>query len=174
MLGFYWACFSGGVLFALITIIFGDVLGDALDGFFDFLSMDHLDCMQPVVFVGGITILGGCGIMLSRYTDLALLPVAIISLTLSVVISVIVYFSYVKPMKNSENSTGYSMQDLIGKIGEVSVPIPVGGYGEVLIKGGPGLTNQIAANMDQAEIPAGTRVVVGEVKEGVVYVFLFE
>jgi len=174
MLGFYWACFIGGVLFALITIIFGDILGNFLDGFFDFLSMDHLDFLQPVVLVGGITILGGSGIMLYRYTDLAPLSVAVISLTLSVFISVIVYFSYVKPMKNSENSTGYSMKDLVGKIGEVTVPIPVGGYGEVVIKGGLGLTNQIAANMDQTEIPAGTRVVVGEIKEGVVYVFLFE
>lgn len=174
MLEFYWVCFIGGVLFALVTIIFGDILGDFLDGFFDFLSMDHFDFLQPMVLVGGITILGGSGIMLHHYTRLEPLPVAVISLAIAVVASVIVYFAYVKPMKNSENSSGYSMQDLVGKIGEVTVPIPVGGYGEVVVKAGLGLTNQIAANMDQTEIPTGTRVVVGEVKDGVLHVFRFE
>ncbi|MEM5818849.1 MAG: protease, partial [Desulfitobacterium hafniense] len=28
MLELYWMCLSGGVLFALVSIIFGDVLGD--------------------------------------------------------------------------------------------------------------------------------------------------
>ena len=77
-------------------------------------------------------------------------------------------------MKNSENSSGYSVQELIGKIGEVTVPIPAGGYGEIVVKAGVGLTNQIAATMDHTEIPAGTRVVVGEVKDGVFHVFRFE
>lgn len=174
MLEFYWVCFIGGVLFALVTIIFGDILGNFLDGFFDSLSMDHLDFLQPMVLVGGITILGGSGIMLHHYTHLEPLTVAVISLAVSVLVSVMVYFSYVKPMRNCENSSGYSMKDLVGKIGEVTIPIPVGGYGEVVIKTGPGLTNQIAANMEQTEIPAGTRVVVGETKEGVLYVFRFE
>ncbi|UWG96606.1 protease [Dehalobacter sp. DCM] len=174
MLEFYWVCLIGGVLFALVTIIFGDILGNFLDGVFDVLAMDHLDFLQPMVLVGGITVLGGSGIMLSRYTRLEPLSVAVISLAVAIVVSIIVYFAYVKPMKNCENSTGFSINDLVGKIGEVSVPIPVEGYGEVVIKIGAGLTNQIAANMDHAEIPAGTKVVVGEVKDRILYVFPFE
>ena len=173
MLEFYWVCLIGGALFAFVTIIFGDILGDLLGGFLDF-PMGHLDFLQPMVLVGGITILGGSGIMFQHFTGLEPLPVAVISLTISVLLSVILYFSYVKPMKESENSSGYSVQDLIGKIGEVTVPIPAGGYGEIIVKAGVGLTNQIAATMDHTEIPAGTRVVVGEVKDGVFHVFRFE
>ncbi|WP_368293099.1 protease [Dehalobacter sp. TBBPA1] len=171
---FYWVCLIGGVLFAFVTIIFGDILGNFFDGLFDTFSMNHLDFLQPMVLVGGITVLGGSGIMLNRYTRLEPLPVAVISLAIAVLVSVIVFFAYVKPMKNCENSSGFSMNDLVGKIGDVSVPIPAGGYGEVVMKIGAGLTNQIAANMTQAEIPDGTRIVVGEVKDGILYVFPFE
>jgi len=170
----YWTCLIGGVLFALVNIIFGDILGDMFGGFFDSLSMDHLDFLQPMVLVGGITIFGGSGIMLRQYTHLEPFPVALVSLMMSIAVSFLVYFSYVKPMKNSENSTGFSINDLVGKIGEVTVPIPVGGYGEVVVKVGAGNTNQIAANLEQVDIAAGERVVVGETKDGVLYVFRYE
>lgn len=174
MLEVYWMCLSGGVLFALVSIIFGDVLGDIFDGVFDALSFDHVDFLHPMVLVGGVTIFGGSGVMLSRYTAMEPVPVALLSLMIAIALSILVYFAYVKPMKNSENSTGFSMKDLVGKIGEVSVPIPVGGYGEVILKVGAGNTNQIAATLDQADIPAGTRVVVGETKDGVLYVFPYD
>lgn len=41
----------------------------------------------------------------------------------------------------------------------------------MLIKIGAGNTNQIAASSDGEDIPAGTRVVVAEIKDGVLYVF---
>lgn len=174
MLDIYWLCFSGGVLFALVTLVFGDILGDIFGGIFDSLSMDHLDFLQPMVLVGGLTIFGGSGIMFNQYTNLDPLKTAALSLVISITVSILVYFSYVKPMKNSENSTGFSLKDLVGKIGEVSVPIPIDGYGEVIIKVGAGNTNQIAANLEKLEIPAGTRVVVGEAKDGILYVFPYE
>lgn len=174
MLEIYWICIIGGVLFALVSIVFGDILGDLVGGFFDFLSFDHLDFLHPMVLIGGITIFGGSGIMLSRYTHMEPVPVAILSLMIAIAISILVYFAYVKPMKNSENSTGFSIKDLVGKIGEVTVSIPVSGYGEVLLRVGAGNTNQIAASLDQSEIPTGTRVVVGETKDGVLYVFPYE
>lgn len=174
MLDIYWICFSGGVLFALVTLVFGDILGDIFGGLFDSLSMDHLDFLQPMVLVGGLTIFGGSGIMFNQYTNLDPRLVAALSLMISVILSILIYFAYVKPMKNSENSTGFSQKDLVGKIGEVSVPIPAKGYGEVIIRIGAGNTNQIAATLDDDEIPAGSRIVVGEVKEGILFVFPYE
>lgn len=171
---FFWMCLISGVLFAVVTIVFGDILGDIFGGVFDSLSMDHLDFLQPMVLVGGITIFGGSGVMLSQYTRLGAFPAIIISLAIAIAVSCLVFYCYVKPMRNCENSTGYSMKDLVGKIGEVSVPIPAGGYGEVVINVGAAKTNQIAANLDQIEIPAGARIVVGETKDGVLYVFRYE
>jgi membrane protein implicated in regulation of membrane protease activity len=174
VLEIYWGCFVVGALFAVITVIFGDFLGNIFDGLFDFLSLDHLDFFHPMVIVGGITAFGGAGLVLTRHTSLEALPVAMLSLMTTVLLSFIVYFAYVRPMKGAESSTGFSVHDLVGKIGEVIVPIPARGYGEVFIKVGAGNTNQIAASSDGEDIPAGTRVVVAEARDGALYVFRYE
>lgn len=170
MLGFYWGCLTVGMIFAVVTIIFGDVLGDAFDGVFDFLSLDQVDFMEPMVIVGGITVFGGAGIMLSKYTTLEILPIAILAFIVAILLSMLIYFTYVKPMKNSENSTGFSVLDLVGKTGEVIIPIPNQGFGEILIKIGAGNTNQVAASLNGEEFPAGTMVIVAEVREDTLYV----
>lgn len=174
MHGVYWGCLLGGSIFALVTLIFGDILGDVLGGIADALSSDHLDFIQPMVIVGAITVFGGAGIMLSNYTALGALPVLLYSAMAAVLSSAVTYFAYVRPMKRSENSTGFSLRDLVGKIGEITVPVPLQGYGEVMIRAGAGNTNQIAGSLDGEELPSGTRVVVGEVKDNVLYVFRYE
>lgn len=174
MLEIYWSCLIGGALFALVIVFLGDLIGHVFDGFLDFLSMDHLDFMSPTVIVGGITVFGGTGIMLSKYTSLETLAVAVLALTMSIFISALLYFAYVRPMKNSENSTAFYAQDLVGKIGEVNIPIPKKGFGEVILRVGAGNTNQIAGSFDGEELPAGIKVVVADVKEGILYVFPYQ
>jgi len=92
------------------------------------------------------------------------------SLLVAIVVSLCIYFLYVKRMRDAENSTGFSITELAGRIGEVSAAIPSDGYGEVVIKTGVGVTNQIAASFDKEELPAGTRIVVVEVKDDTLYV----
>lgn len=170
----YWGCFYGGIIFAVITIIFGDILGDVFGGLLDSLSFDHFDFLSPMVIVGGITAFGGAGIMLERLTSLATLSAAILALIIAIALSIFVYFIYVRPMQNAENSNGYSMSDLVGKIGTVTVPVPEQGFGEVLIKIGAGNTNHIACSCDKEEFAAGTRVVVADIKDGVLNVFHYQ
>ncbi len=170
----YWGCFYGGIFFAIVTIIFGDILGDVFGGLLDSLSFDHLDFLSPMVIVGGITAFGGAGIMLERLTSLETLNIAVISLIIAISLSIFVYFIYVRPMQNAENSYGYSMSDLIGKIGTVTVPIPKEGFGEILIKIGAGNTNHIACSCDGEKFTAGTRVVVADIKDGVLNVLRYE
>ncbi|MNZ85027.1 putative membrane protein YuaF [compost metagenome] len=73
-------------------------------------------------------------------------------------------------MENSENSVGFSNSELPGKLGEVTVPIPSNGYGEVMIKMVSGNTLHIASSWDGRDIPAGTLVVVVNTQDGVVQV----
>lgn len=178
MVEVYWACFIGGALFAIVTIIFGDILGHIFDGMFDGIfhavSGHHLDIFPPMVTVGGITVFGGAGIMLTKYTPFQTAAVILLSLFIAFLVSALVYFVYVRPMKNAENSISFSLADLEGKLGEVSVPIPVKGFGEVILRIGAGNTNQIAGSNDNTEISAGTKVVVGEVRDGILYVFKYE
>ncbi|MDF2926809.1 MAG: protease [Paenibacillaceae bacterium] len=167
----FWGCFSFGIIFTFVTVVLGDLLSAGLDGALDFLSLDFLN---PTVFAVGVTVFGGAGIMLTRYTAFAGLFAALAALVIAGVIAYTVGRFYVKPIKKSENSTAYSMVGLSGRIGEVLTGIPVNGFGEVLVKVGAGNTNHVAASFDGNAIQAGTRIVVVEVKNGVLYVSRFE
>lgn len=171
MLQLYWTCFAGGILFTLVTVVLGDMISHAVNGALDFLSADWLN---PTVLVGGITAFGGAGIVLSGHTALAWPVVALLAGMAAAAAGALLYFASVKPLKNCENSTAYSMERLIGKMGEVITPIPAKGYGEVLLKVGAGHANHIAASFDRTDIQAGARVVVVEVRDGTVYVSCFE
>ncbi|MBM6997041.1 protease [Paenibacillus sp. DXFW5] len=164
----FWGCFVGGALFAVISALLGDLLGSWLDGVFDFLSVDFL---KPIITASAITSFGGAGILLHRYTGLGGAGVVVLAIVAAVLLSAAVYFAYVRPMENSENSTGFSESELPGKVGEVTVPIPAQGYGEVMVKLVGGNTLHIASSWDRKEIPAGTVVVVIETaKDGTVQV----
>lgn len=170
MLSIYWGCLFGGLIFALVVLIFGDLLGDAFQGLSHSLSFDHLDFLQPMVLVSGITVFGGTGVVLTQYTLLSLGTVMILSLILAVLLSILIYFAYVKPMKNSENSTAYSMQDLVGQTGEVTTTIPSKGYGEVILRIGAGHSNHIAMSHYEEELPTGTKIFVTQVEQSIVHV----
>lgn len=163
----FWSCFVGGALFTLVSTLFGDLLGGWLEAAFDFLSVDFL---KPIISASAITAFGGSGILLSRYTNIHSIASLIISILIALLLSVIIYFAYVKPMENSENSVGFSNNELPGKLGEVTVPIPSHGYGEIMVKMVSGNTLHIASSWDGRDIPAGTLVVVVNTQDGVVQV----
>lgn len=172
MLDLYWTCLIGGALFAVVTVIFGDVIGGALDGLFDALSFDGV--FHPLTIVGGITMFGGAGLMLEKYTSLHRIHVLILALAIAVFLSVLLYFFYVRPMARAENSSGYSMGELVGTIGEVTVAIPQEGFGEVTLQAGFGHANHIASSYEGVAIADHRKVVVVEVKDGTLYVVPFE
>ena len=150
-----------GILYAVVTFFFGDWVGDVLDGF---------PLFQSTVLVSGLTAFGGSGLLLYRYSPLQGFILVGAALIIAAALATLVFFLYVKPMKNSENSIAFKLQSLEGAIGEVLTPIPASGYGEVLVKVGAGVTNQIAASYDGTSIPADAKVVVVEVKEHTLFV----
>ncbi|WP_159883713.1 NfeD family protein [Paenibacillus puerhi] len=170
MLEIYAGMLITGVLFALVTVLFGDLLSNALDGMFDWLSGDLLHFFQPMVLFSGITIMGGAGWLLTRYSAFGTLVIIGLAFLAAAGSSVLIYLLYVKPMENTDNSVAFSMKDLVGRIGEVSIPVPAAGCGEVLYRIGGSLTNQIAESFDGESIPTGTRVVTVEVRDGAVRV----
>lgn len=167
---FFMGCMAVGVLFALVSVLFGDVISQAVDGALDFLASDGHHAFQPIVLFGTLTAFGGAGLLLTRYTALGSAAILAAALLAAVAIGAIVYFAYVRPMRNSENSVAFSIRDLSGKIGEALTTIPPAGYGEVLVRIGAGHTNQIAASFNGETIGAGSRIVVVEVKDDTLFV----
>lgn len=163
----FWSCLAGGATFALISVILGDIVGSWLDGIFDAISLDFL---KPIILASAVTTFGGSGVLLVRYTGFGSVTVVVLAILIALFMSLVIYFAYVKPMENSENSTGYSTAELPGKLGEVTVPIPAEGFGEVMVNFVAGNTLHIAASWDHQEIPVGTLVVVVDSNDGVVQV----
>jgi len=164
MLELYWACFIGGLLFTVLTLLFGDLLSAAF----------HLPLLEPLPLIGSITVLGGSGILLTEYTALSPIPVLTLATLLACTLALCSFFFYIRPMKNAETSTAFSIHDLQGRIAEVLTPIPTAGYGEVTMKIATSTTHQIAASYTGDAIPTGTRVVVVEIREDTLYVAPFE
>ncbi|MBA4496019.1 NfeD family protein [Paenactinomyces guangxiensis] len=82
----------------------------------------------------------------------------------------LLYAFYVRPTKTAENSAGFRLDDLKGKIGEVTVTIPARGYGEVMVLTSGGHTNQIAASVNKVEIPRGSTVIVLDIQDHILLV----
>ncbi|QHW34366.1 protease [Paenibacillus rhizovicinus] len=160
MEGLFLGCLFGGILFAIVSVVLGDWLSLALDGMLDFLSLDGVPVLQPTAIVGGITVFGGAGLLLLHHSALGTAAIVVIAALGAIAAAIGLYYLYIRPMERSEHSTGYSMKELTGMRGEVTVPIPSSGFGEVTVKTGMGLTNHIAASFDGAELAVGSRIVV--------------
>ena len=107
--------------------------------------------------------------MLTKYTELAAGAHVTLSILAAIVISILVYFGYVKPMENSENSTGF-YQGAGWDDRHCHRTASCRGFGEVMVKIGAGNTTHIASSFDRQNLPAGVRVVVVDVVEGVLRV----
>lgn len=166
----FWICFLFGIIYTLVVTVFGDVLSGALDASTEWLNMSQLPILQPATLVGGLTVFGGAGIIMSRFSSWSSLTIILIALLASVIGIVFIYYVYVKPMADAEMSLSYSIVELIGKQAQVSVPIPASGYGEVIIKTAGGIVNHTAASFDHVAIPGEATVVVVDLDDGVLLV----
>jgi membrane-bound ClpP family serine protease len=168
MLTVYWACLLGGLGFTVLALFVGDMLEGMLDAF------DSLDgFVDPLSLVGGIAGFGGAGVILTTASGLSDGPAALLAAGIGMALAVLMHVLYVKPMKNSESSSGFSIQEYRGKLGEVLTTIPASGFGEVLIRMGPSNTFQAAASFDGSEIPGGAQIVVVDIRDSDLYVAPF-
>ncbi|EGG3263145.1 hypothetical protein HLH60_004641 [Salmonella enterica] len=99
---------------------------------------------------------GGAGILLLKHTALTTFAVLVLALACALILSVAVFYGYVRPMRHAETSTAFSMKELTGREAVVSVTIPAKGYGEVMIRVGAGSTSLVAASFDGSQIEKET------------------
>jgi membrane protein implicated in regulation of membrane protease activity len=162
----YWICFVGGAVFAVLLVLFDAVVGGWIDSVLDMLP----DVIHPISVVGGLVTFGGAGILFTEYSAFGGWAIVLLSLLLAIALSMLLFFFYVKPMSEAESSIAYSRQELPGKIGVVTVPIPAGGFGEVEFTFGHGRIHEIASSTEDEELRAGDSVLAIEIKDHVVIV----
>lgn len=153
----YFYCLIVGAFFSIIFLLFDEVI--SLPGPFNLL-----------VLTSFITLFGGSGLFLWNLEFLSLEWVFIFSILISFCFTSIFYFIYSRSMCESENSIAFSMQNLVGSVGEMLTSIQENGYGEVLIRFGASYINQIVASTSGDLIVKGARVRIDSVKEGILYV----
>ncbi|HFZ8352235.1 TPA: hypothetical protein ACIO89_004622 [Salmonella enterica subsp. enterica serovar Java] len=95
-----------GVVLALLSLIAGDWLE----------SIFCPDALHPMVVASACTVTGGAGILLLKHTALTTFTVLVMALVGALVLSVAVFYGYVRPMRHSETSTAFSMRELAGKV----------------------------------------------------------
>ena len=168
----YWYCLGGGVAVSVLLVVLGDVLEaalDALDGALDAVDLGGL--FDPLSGVFGVTVFGATGLVLEAYTGLGQTPQIAFAVAAGVLAAILLHTVYVKPMKQSENSTAFSVREYAGKSGELTTGVPAGGFGEVVVRMGASTTFQTAASFSGEPIASGTPVVVVEVAaDGVLHV----
>ncbi|WP_407271708.1 NfeD family protein [Radiobacillus sp. PE A8.2] len=162
MLDIYWWMLWISLGFALIFLFLGDIIDGILGGLDEFF--------HPLLLFGTLSVIGGAGVLLTKYTGMQAAVVLLISILIGFAAYFLIYYFLVIPLSNAETSTSISINDLQGKTGEVITTIPAHGMGEVFIESTSGSRSETAKSFDEVEIKQGNKIVIVEVKDLIVYV----
>ncbi|RDI42277.1 hypothetical protein [Falsibacillus pallidus] len=153
---------SGSLI--VLYVLFSDLL-HAIHGI-----ADPGGWINPAVVLAFFTFVSASGYILEFATGLGSMTILVISILIALVLDSILNIFVFIPLSRAEESLGYTEDSLRGRIGKVILSIPVDGYGEVLIESKSGVIAKSAKSFDEESITEGTRVLIIDVKQGVVFV----
>lgn len=89
-----------------------------------------------------------------------------ISLVIALILVTILNIFVFIPIKNAEQSISYTEESLIGREAKVITPIPVDGFGQIIIEGKTGVITKAAKSSENQNIPVDSKVIVIGVEPG--------
>jgi len=156
------ALVGGGLL--LVTVVLDDVLGGILDALHVDFSIGGISLMPPLLAF--IAMFGVGGIFATQVLSLHGGQAALVGVAFGIVGFAIAFLLF-RTLKRAEGSRPFSIGDLVGQQGSVSVPIPAGRLGTVYVRA-EGQTHEVTATALE-DITSGTAVkVVGTAGMGLV------
>jgi membrane-bound ClpP family serine protease len=159
----YILCFSGGII--VLYILFGDVLEGA---------GEVSPFLNPIVIFAFLTIFSAAGFLMEYTTGMGSIFIIAISASIAFILDIILYLFVLIPLSNAEESLVYTDESLRGRVGKVIIPIPDGGFGEVLIESVSGRIAKPAQSFKGGPIEEGQEVLIIEVNENVLQVVRHE
>lgn len=162
-----WYLYS--LLFLAICMILYLFFGDIADGI-----GEGIPFFNPTVILAFLTFFSATGFIIETFTSLNSYVIAIISAIFSIVLDILMYYFILVPLKSAEVSMAYTEESLGGQVGKVIVPIPIDGFGEVVVETVNGTISKRATSYDHVSIPYDSKVLIVEVKEGTLYVREYE
>lgn len=146
----------------LLYMFFGDFLDAAGDIF------------NPTLILAFITIASASGYLLEQYSSLNSILIFVLSCVIAFIIDTCLNIFVLIPISSAEESLAYTEQSLKGRVGKVITSIPKDGYGEVLIENASGRIAKPAAGLKNEAIQEGRAVIIVSIKNGVLYVSLYD
>ncbi|MCH4826504.1 MAG: hypothetical protein N2C11_04980 [Planococcus sp. (in: firmicutes)] len=123
---------------------------------------------SPIVILAFVTFGSAIGFLMETATEFNEWSVLGISVLAAAFLDLLLYFLILLPVSSA--TSAYSEESLSGQVADVSVPIPEGGYGEVIIETYSGVISKRAAGYNNEAIDRDEKVIIVEVSEGTFYV----
>lgn len=152
------------IIAGALTILY-ILFSDLLDGFAEMIPF-----LNPALILAFITFFSASGYLFEILTKFNSILIVAFSILIALILDTLLHFFVLVPLSSAEESLVYSTNSLRGRVGKVIIPIPVGGYGEVLLKSASGSVAKSATSFKGDPIEEGKNVLVVEVKSGVLYV----
>ena len=146
-------CLLVGGLLLLLTLIVDDIFGGMLAAIH--LGFDVAG-VSPTPMLLGFVAMFGVGGLFGLHSLNAGVGGATLSGVVAGLLGAGVVFGAFKVLRNAESSDTFSLQDMVGSMGRVSVAIPANKFGTVMISFA-GASHNMTATAD-GEIPAGKQV----------------
>ena len=138
------------------------------------VSVEAVPFLDPAVILSFLTFTSASAYMLERFTNLSSAITFLIAILIAFFFTAIVYFFLLIPLRSAETSIAYTDASLEGQVGKVIVPIPIDGYGEMIIESVNGIISKRAASFHNEEIPYDASVLIIEMRDGTAYVTVYE
>jgi membrane protein implicated in regulation of membrane protease activity len=146
------AALVGGILL-LVTVVFDDLLGGLLDG----LGFDIGGTTITPILLGFVGMFGAGGLFATQLLDVHGGQAALVGVAAGVGGAALAAGLF-GLLQRSESATPFKIADLVGTSAFVTVAIPAGRFGSVLVKA-EGQTHEFSATSEQ-EIAAGRTVTI--------------
>jgi membrane protein implicated in regulation of membrane protease activity len=145
------ALVGGGLL--LVTVLVDDILGGILDALNVDFSIGGISLMPPLLAF--VAMFGVGGIFATQVLNLHGGPAALVGVGFGMV-GFLVAFVLFRALRRAEGAKPFSVADLVGHEGSVSVAIPAGRLGTVYVRA-EGQNHEISATASE-DIPSGTPI----------------
>ncbi|MFJ8063487.1 hypothetical protein ACIQYS_02515 [Psychrobacillus sp. NPDC096426] len=156
----------GLIAIGLITILYV-LFADAIDG------MDS-GILNPTTVLTFLLFICATGFILLKLTNWNEELIIIVAIVVSSIITFLLYFFVLVPLASAEVSTAYTNESLQGQVARVIVPIPMDGFGEIVIETVNGIVSKRATGYDREEIDYDKRVLIIDVEDGTFFVKEYE
>lgn len=143
--------------------------GDILEGIGDALGFLH-----PVLILSFVTFFSASGYVLEFITPFHSLIIVAVSILLALALDTLLNIFILIPLSSAEESLSYTEESLKGRVGKIIIPIPVDGFGEIVIESKFGVISKPAVAYENEPIKEGMQVLVLEIEKGVLYVVPYE